>query len=544
MINELKKTKIKAITLLLILSFLMIAPLTACSRSDDDYDGEDTADYEETKKGDYTLAPGREGPCIIVIDNKAEKYGAMDATGTLVIPCDYDEIIYAGNDRFIVTKGETMGVLDKDGREVVPCEYDSIDNGIRDPDYLNANVGVALVQKDSWGLLSMESGELLTDLEYEDAMHFMDGLLAPVYKDGKYGYIDKTGKLVIPPAYIFAENFENGGAKVAAADKGGAEGEAVSSWGVIDEKGNIVIPCEYESVQEYKDGLAIASKSTKKDEEEAPIGVVGKDGKEVIPFTNNITMEFVGPFISCTDSTSDKTEYYDRTGKKINGYSDMFAENDDEPIVVRDAKSGKFGLINKDSGVILETKYDAIGQFKKAGGSDKTLATAMLDGKVGVIDSEGHEITEFKYLSGDAVTEVPELDATDVNPMEGLPFISTNGLIPVKKEKDGKTGLLNTEGKEVTDFKYTEVRDCRRSGTHRLYEYVAAKTEEGVEVALKSDGTEIAGSEACYEIGFDYACGPIAVRSEKGGLWALMDANGKLITDYIFNTEEEADTYD
>ena len=54
----------------------------------------------------------------------------------------------------------------------------------------------------------------------------------------KYGFIDKTGKTVIPLEYDEASSFYNGFAKVKKNGK----------WGLIDKSGKMVIPLEYDGV--------------------------------------------------------------------------------------------------------------------------------------------------------------------------------------------------------------------------------------------------------------------------------------------------------
>lgn len=54
--------------------------------------------------------------------------------------------------------------------------------------------------------------------------------LFPVYQNGKRGYIDKTGKIVINPQFDDARHFTEGLASVNIGDK----------WGYIDKAGKIV----------------------------------------------------------------------------------------------------------------------------------------------------------------------------------------------------------------------------------------------------------------------------------------------------------------
>ena len=62
--------------------------------------------------------------------------------------------------------------------------------------------------------------------------------LFSVREDGKFGYIDKTGKLVIPPMYDEAYDFNEGLAKV----------EIGGKAGFIDTTGKVVIPPQYDRV--------------------------------------------------------------------------------------------------------------------------------------------------------------------------------------------------------------------------------------------------------------------------------------------------------
>ena len=72
-------------------------------------------------------------------------------------------------------------------------------------------------------------------------------------KDGKYGYVDKNGKTIIPPKYDGANDFSEGLASVLSDGK----------WGFIDYCGNIVIPFEYDEVFNFSEGFAWVKKDGK-----------------------------------------------------------------------------------------------------------------------------------------------------------------------------------------------------------------------------------------------------------------------------------------
>ncbi len=78
---------------------------------------------------------------------------------------------------------------------------------------------------------------------YDDMMCLHDGL-AVVNKDGKWGFIDKTGKVVIPLQYDYASNFSEG---LALVKKDGKSG-------FVDKTGKAVIPLQYDDSYGFSEG--------------------------------------------------------------------------------------------------------------------------------------------------------------------------------------------------------------------------------------------------------------------------------------------------
>jgi hypothetical protein len=70
-------------------------------------------------------------------------------------------------------------------------------------------------------------------------------------KDGLYGYIDKSGKTVIAPAYVDAKDFSDGLAPV----------KIKNTYGYIDKKGTVVCPFIYGQAESFHEGFAYVKKS-------------------------------------------------------------------------------------------------------------------------------------------------------------------------------------------------------------------------------------------------------------------------------------------
>ncbi|HNC45726.1 MAG TPA: WG repeat-containing protein, partial [Acidobacteriota bacterium] len=77
---------------------------------------------------------------------------------------------------------------------------------------------------------------------------FSEGLAVIQFtQDGKCGYIDKSGKLVISPEFELAESFSEGLAAVRI---------DCNLWGYINRTGKLVIEPQFRSVKRFSGGLA------------------------------------------------------------------------------------------------------------------------------------------------------------------------------------------------------------------------------------------------------------------------------------------------
>ena len=184
----------------------------------------------------------------------------------------------------------------------------------------------------SWGFLN-KSGTIVIDPIFDDVNSFSEGLAA-VNQKGKWGYIDHTGKLIIPAAYKSAWAFHEGKARVRPfespdcfIDKFGkilssgqwsaagdfSEGLALVSvgntFGYVDSTGRLAIPAVYSRGHHFHHGLAIIET----DEKTAVINVKG----EIIipPIFDHITMhDNEQIFISRNDQLSTA---FDLHGKEL-----------------------------------------------------------------------------------------------------------------------------------------------------------------------------------------------------------------------------------
>ena len=109
------------------------------------------------------------------------------------------------------------------------------------------------------------SAQMNWELRYDAVDEYYEDL-AVVKLNGKYGFVDRVGRAVIPLKYDFAFPFNDGIAGV----------EINSKCGYINKAGTEIIPLKYDFLSPFHKGLAVAELNGK-------YGVIDRTGKEVVP---------------------------------------------------------------------------------------------------------------------------------------------------------------------------------------------------------------------------------------------------------------------
>lgn len=298
-------------------------------------------------------------------DYYGSKWGFIDKTGKVVISLKYTDAHNFSEGLAWVAVGDgynlKYGAIDKTGKVVIPFQYDNAG------DFKN---GVAnVLQYGSYFYIDKTGKKLPQDQQYLASLNFKDGLakefrprdgyvyidesgkeicppahyirdfsegLAVVGKGMKYGYIDKTGKQVVPFIYDGASDFSEGLALVYTGNKPG----------FIDKKGNMVLSLDYDRADDFNEGLAIVRTGMY-------YGVIDKTGKEIVP-----------PIY-----------------QYISTFKEGFA-------VVKGDKAGR-GIINQKGEVVLPLMYDSITDFNEG------VAYVTLGDKTGIVVSSNSYIFDL-----------------------------------------------------------------------------------------------------------------------------------------------------
>ena len=312
--------------------------------------------------------------------------------------------------------------------------------------------GMILVAKDGkWGYCDFR-GNVLIPLIYEHLSSFYEGLALASINAGEYGYIDKTGKVVIAFKYSKAKFFREGWAPVKLGER----------YQYIDKKGSIVLEHKYELAWPFKEGLASIRAN-------GNWGFIDRTGKEICDIKYASANDFSEGL--AVVSMGDKYSFIDRYGKQII-----------EPIYdyMHDFKEGlatvkvgkKYAFINKSGKQIIEPVYDLIDDFNEG------FARVKVYGRIGLIDKIGKTIIEpiyknvFHFNDGIARVFIEEVICDGL----GCSYINTNGdfittmryysvrstdfkngFAIVDNCHDGTKGVIDKSGKEIIEAKYKSI---------------------------------------------------------------------------------------
>ena len=392
---------------------------------------------------------------------KDGKTGYVDNTGKIVIPLEYDWIDEIKNGYAKVGMGEDKnikyGLVDINGEVVIPLIYDGIHyNERQEPKWVT--------KYDGLGPYDMITG--YDGMSFESVSYYeLEGLVL-VENDGKVGYIDMTGNIIIPVEYDEAYVYSNGLLRMEN-KMSTTNGIEYSLFSLFDSKGNVVLPVAYLSIDDFFDGLAITYQWKGK------YGVVSEAGEVVSLPEYDIVYDFSDGL--ATVGKNSKYGKIDKTGKLIVPleYDDISRSVHEVTVVgIHIEGTHQYGVIDKDGHVVIPIEYSYIDVH-----SDDTLARVKKNGKYGFINYRTGKIilpVEYEELGDfyEGLAYVCEPSSVDgagggrygyidktgtfiVKPEYDYAYNFSNGLAIVKK--NGKYGLIDKTGKVVVPVKFTDI---------------------------------------------------------------------------------------
>jgi hypothetical protein len=232
------------------------------------------------------------------------------------------------------------------------------------------------------------SGKVVIPAQFAAARLFSEGFAAVRVGD-KWGYIDRDGNMTIAPRFAEAEAFRGGRAVVRV-----SEGFAKNS-GLIDRSGKFVVKPLYEQISKISDGgfwtLSITDP--------------GYRGNGEPPFLSRV-VDAHGRFISGRSYASvdgpaeglmaacrnDSCGFIDTHGKSVIAMKFKYAGDFQEGLAAVSTTGNRYGFIDREGKMVLPERYDSLdprGEQFGAGPFVNGLAPAGCKGHWGFIDKDG-----------------------------------------------------------------------------------------------------------------------------------------------------------
>jgi len=311
-------------------------------------------------------------------------------------------------------------------------------------------------------------------LEYDGVVgSFSEGLLC-VHRSGKYGYIDKTGSVVIPLKFQTAMPFKEGFAIINEYIPEKREDNPV--WGVIDKSGEIVIPLEYDGLSSFTNSRAVfeVDKVHLNRNNNNLYGLIDTSGNIIVPaIYNSLRAQSDGTWKA--EIYGGEIKFIDKDGNDVLvvGTNRSLAGEGLYSTGIEIDGKWKGGYVNADGDWVIEPVYDRVDDFHEG--------FALVFVKLSEDSSMWTANKYFINTSGEIIIDVTEYE---------LITEFSEGLCAV--QKDDKWGFIDKTGKMVIDLIYDYAHDMFTADTQHPFKDGRARVlKDDKWGMIDKDGTEI-----------------------------------------------------
>jgi hypothetical protein len=306
-----------------------------------------------------------------------------------------------------------------------------------------------------------KSGDMVIKPQFFEARDFSEGLAAVKNDKNKWGYINKSGKLVIDFQFALAADFSEGLARVLV---GPDMFDGLT--GYIDKRGHTIIEPRYEIKElrmpeygNFSEGLAVFEKDGK-------MGFIDKTGKVVFEPKYDIAYPFTEGLAGVTNDM--KTGFIDKSGREVIRLSYGFNTKPQ-------FSEGLVGALIDNDTLFLDMNGREVMRFKghrnvdefASNFSEGLVCWASESGKMGYLNKSGEWAIpplfdyEDDFSEGLAAVEIDNkygfIDQTGTMVIEPRPYLYmprfNNGLARVMA-KDDRFGYIDKKGQYVWDLNY------------------------------------------------------------------------------------------
>jgi hypothetical protein len=175
--------------------------------------------------------------------------GFADSSGKVVIEPRFSFASGFADGRALIRSGDAFGYIDARGRLVVPAQFrcaDAFSEGLARVTVASGEYGYI----DPAGTFVIPARRRHPSDVYARDLSFHDGL-ALFWESGKWGFVDRRGRVAIPPVFESASRFSQGLAMVRFAGEAGV--------GFVDRTGKPAFAARFAAARDFSEGLAVVA---------------------------------------------------------------------------------------------------------------------------------------------------------------------------------------------------------------------------------------------------------------------------------------------
>jgi hypothetical protein len=283
------------------------------------------------------------------------------------------------------------GYIDRLGNVQIPLCFDTVSE---------FSEGLARFERDGrWGFMN-QAGRIVIEPKFPWAEEFHEGLAhvqvtgTALGYDGRWGYIDKNGEIVIEPTYQRMLSDSDGVDSAFTEELAIAEGDEKSipqKKGFIDRTGKLVIPKRFTYAYPF-------SAVTESESGESGWGYIDRTGKWVIP----PQFDWATPFSSGAAAVNRRKNcgYIEPSGQFKFHLSTSGDQHDCSSAwgefrngLARNLFNTKYGFIDQTGKEIIPPRFDATDKFSEG------LAAVQITKEWGYIDTKGELVIKLTGIS-------------------------------------------------------------------------------------------------------------------------------------------------
>lgn len=320
------------------------------------------------------------------------------------------------------------------------------------------------------------------DKHYEGVEDFKGGF-ARIWRSGLFGYIDRSGKVVVPAVHTKTKIEQTPVEQlIAVSDQEPILFSDAERWGYKNHLGDIIIPASFNVACAFSDEMALV-------ERDGNWFYINKTGSQATPYlTYDHTDNFAHGFARVRSGKL--WGYINKVGKEvvpvryeleilsampverlvqINSEQKSPGKPDPETIPYKSAE--KWGFLNERAEIIIAPKFKSISKFVEG------MIRVELNAKYGFVDALGQHIIPCLYqhatdfCEGVAIVErdriqgfIDKTGKETMLPMYGYISSFHDGIAKVSETKDGvnaKYGYIDKTGKELVPPIYNSLELIR-----------------------------------------------------------------------------------